>query len=71
MILLENIKVISGQSITMHKIRKFMTVRDRDREPEKRVFTDLTPQEIMEHSRQMMADLNKIAGFVKQLTATA
>ena len=67
MVTLENIRAIAGQSIALHKICRKLTDRQRGREPEKRAFTDLTADEILEHANRMKADLEKVLGFLKEV----
>ncbi|NJK87301.1 MAG: hypothetical protein HC906_16285 [Bacteroidales bacterium] len=67
MVMLENIRAIAGQSISLHKIRKFITRRESERQPDKKKFTDLSPDEILEHANRMKSDIEKIYGFIKQV----
>lgn len=68
MVTLENIRSMVSGIIGANKVKRYMTVKERNENPTKKTITELSPEEILQHATRMEEDLNKIYGFIKQFT---
>jgi hypothetical protein len=63
----QNIKSIASASINTNQIRRSISVYERERSPDIKTISELTPTEIMQRVDCMNHDLVKLFEFIKQI----